>query len=199
MHMTQQIIDLDVISSDLVTTTGEMNPAEFIGFGRNLPYRVGRGRQSLDRSVWYNGWLMTFLATGDETHGHFALIEAVARRGNVPPPHTHHWEDEIFYVLEGEIVVSAADRTIKGTPGTMIFLPREVRHSFTIESEQVRMLILLTPAGLEGWFKEFSVPAPEMTLPPVDEPGYRDVQRMLDAAPGYGLEFALNGTPSEEE
>ena len=23
----------------------------------------GRGRQSLDRSVWYSGWLLTFLAT----------------------------------------------------------------------------------------------------------------------------------------
>ena len=148
------------------------------------------GRQSLDRSVWYNGWLMTFLATGEETQGQFALIEAVGRRGNVPPPHIHHREDEIFYVLEGEIFFSVGDRTIKGTQGTMIFLPRDVRHSFTIESEQVRMLQLLTPAGLEGWFKEFSVPAPAMTLPPADEPAYGEVQRMLEAAPQYGIEFA---------
>jgi hypothetical protein len=117
------------------------------------------------------------------------LIEAVGRRGNVPPPHIHHREDEIFYVLEGEILVTVEDRTIKVTPGTMIFLPRDVRHSFTIESEQLRMLQLLTPAGLEGWFKEFSVRAPAMTLPPADEPQYRDVQSMLEAAPRYGLEF----------
>ena len=149
------------------------------------------GRQSLDRSVWYNGSLMTFLASGEDTHGQFALIEAVARRGNVPPPHIHHREDEIFYVLEGEVVVSVGDRTIKGTAGTMFFLPRDVRHSFTIESEQSRMVILLTPAGLEGWFKEFSMPAPSMTLPPADEPEYRDVQRMLEAAPRYGIEFVL--------
>ena len=30
---------------------------------------LGRGRQSLDRSVWYSGWLLTFLATGKETRG----------------------------------------------------------------------------------------------------------------------------------
>jgi hypothetical protein len=53
----------------------------------------------------------------------------------------------------------------------------------------LRVLILLTPAGFEGWFKEFSVPAQAMTLPPADEPGYRDVQRMLDAASQYGIEF----------
>jgi quercetin dioxygenase-like cupin family protein len=158
-----------------------MNSAEFIGFSR--------GRQSLDHSVWYNGSLMTFLATGEDTHGQFALIEAVARRGNVPPPHIHHREDEIFYVLEGEVVVSVGDRTIKGTPGTMVFLPRDVRHSFTIESEQSRMLILLTPAGLERWFKEFSVPAQAMALPPADETGYHEVQSMLGAALRYGIEF----------
>lgn len=168
------------ISSPVAAT---INPIESIGFGR--------GRQSLDHSAWYNGALVTFLATGEDTHGQFALLELVGRRGNVPPPHIHHREDEIFYVLEGEVVFSVNDRTIKGTPGTMIFLPRDVRHEFTIESEQYRMLLLVTPAGFEGFFKEFSVPAPAMTLPPADEPAYGEVQRMLEAAPRYGLEFFL--------
>ena len=72
---------------------------------------------------------------------------------------------------------------------TQQIIDLNVRHSFTIESEQLRILQLLTPAGLEGWFKEFSVPAPAMTLPPADEPGYHAVQRMLDTAAQYGLEF----------
>ena len=178
--MTQQIIDLEVISSADSTTAGDIL-TKSIGFSH--------GRQSLDRSVWYNGALMTFLATGEETQGKFALIEAVSRKGNDPPPHTHRREDEIFYVLEGEVVASVGDRTIKGTPGTMIFLPRDVRHTFTIESEHARMLILVTPAGFEGWFKEFGVPAQAKTLPPANEPAYEDVQRMLEAAPKYGLDF----------
>ena len=179
--MTKQIIDLDVTSSAEYAAASDIL-AESIAFSH--------GRQSLDRSVWYNGSLMTFLATGEETQGKFALIEAVSRKGNDPPPHIHRREEEIFYVLEGEVVFSVGDHTIEGKPGTMIFLPRDVRHSFTIESEHARMLILLTPAGLEGWFKEFGVPAPAMTLPPATEPGYQDVQRMLEAAPRYGLDFA---------
>jgi len=154
----------------------------------------GRGRQSLDRTVWYSGWLMTFLATGEETEGQFALIEAVARKGNVPPRHIHHWEEESFYVLDGEMTVSVGDRTIKATPGTMVCLPRDVAHSFAIESEQLRMLILLTPAGLERWFKEFSVPAPAMTLPPPAEVPYSKIEKMLDVSPQYGLEFVLPKT-----
>jgi len=175
--------DLGISSPGAAPGAANMYPQGSIGFSR--------GRQSLDHSVWYSGALMTFLATGEDTHGQFALIEAVGRRGNVPPPHIHHREDEIFYVLEGEIVFWVGDRTIKGTPGTMIFLPRDVRHSFTIESEQYRMLILVTPAGFEAWFREFGVPALAMTLPPANEPAYGEVQRMLEAAPRYGLEFVL--------
>jgi quercetin dioxygenase-like cupin family protein len=154
----------------------------------------GRGRQSLDRSVWYSGWLMTFLATAEDTQGQFALIEAVARKGNVPPPHIHHREEETFYVLEGEMTVSVGDRTIKATPGTTVIVPRDVVHSFAIESEQLRVLILLTPAGMEGWFKEFSVPASALTLPPAAEVPYSEIQRMLEVGPQYGIEFVLPET-----
>jgi quercetin dioxygenase-like cupin family protein len=154
-----------------------------------------RGRLSLDRSVWYSGQLMTFLATSEDTQGKFSLIEAVARRGNDPPPHIHHREEETFYVLEGEMTFSVGGQTIKATPGTMICLPRNVAHSFVIDSEQVRMLILLTPAGFEGWFKEFGVPAPAMTLPLHVEVPYNDLQRMLEAGPRYGIEFV---SPKDE-
>jgi quercetin dioxygenase-like cupin family protein len=172
--------DLEISSPGAALGAANMNPLGSFAFARG---------RTLDRSVWYSGWLLTFLATAEETRGQFALIEATARRGNVPPRHIHHREEETLYVLEGEMTVSVGDRTFKATPGTMVCLPRDVAHSFAIESEQLRMLILLTPAGLEGFFKEFSVPAPAMTLPPANEPGYGDVQRMLEAAPRYGLKW----------
>ena len=150
-----------------------------------------RGRLSLDRSVWYNGNLLTFLATAEDTQGRFALIEAVAKRGNVPPPHIHRREDETFYVLEGEMTFSVGGQTIKATPGTMVYLPRDVEHSFVIDSEYGRVLILITPGGFEGWFEELSVPATAVTLPPQVEVPYSEIQRMLEASPRYGLEFVL--------
>src|SRR5215469_16113838 len=97
--MTPQTIDSftgsDSIGHKLSNYT---NVEEFAAFSR--------GRLSLDRSVWYNGNLLTFLATAEDTQGRFALIEAVAKRGNVPPPHIHHREDETFYVMEGEMTFS---------------------------------------------------------------------------------------------
>ncbi len=151
----------------------------------------GRGRQSLKESVWYSGHLLTFLATGEETQGRFALIEVVGRKGNVPPPHIHHREDETFYILEGEMTASVGGQIIKGTPGTVIFVPPDVVHSFEIESEQMRMLVLLTPAGLEGYFKECSVPALAMTLPPPAEVPYSEIQKLMAVGPKYGVEWVL--------
>ena len=54
--------------------------------GEKLPVAFGRGRQSLEQSVWYSGSLLTFLVTGEDTQGQFALMEQIARKGNVPPP-----------------------------------------------------------------------------------------------------------------
>ena len=76
----------------------------------------------------------------------------------------------------------------------MVFLPRDIAHSFVIESEHLRMLVLLAPAGLEEWFKEFSVPAQALTLPPATDVPFSEIQKMLAAAPGYGLEFVLSKT-----
>src|SRR5215469_10310128 len=114
-----------------------MNPPESFAFAR--------GPRALDRSVWYSGWLLTFLATAEEARGQFALIEATARKGNVPPRHIHRREEETFYVLEGETNVTGGDRTFKATPGTVVCLPRDVAHSFTIESDQLRAHIHVAP------------------------------------------------------
>jgi quercetin dioxygenase-like cupin family protein len=157
----------------------------------SMPIAFGRGRRSLEQSVWYSGWLLTFLATGQDTQGQFALQEQVGRKGNVPPPHIHHREDETFYVLEGEMTFSIGDQTIKATPGTMVFAPRDVAHSFTIDSEEVRILVMNTPAGIEEFFRECSVPATSMTLPPPTEVSYGEIEKMMSLAPKYGFEFVF--------
>jgi quercetin dioxygenase-like cupin family protein len=156
--------------------------------GAGLPAPFGRGPGSLNDSFWYTGWLLTFLATGDQTQGRFALIDALTRKGNCPPRHIHHNEDESFYILEGEITAWIGNQTIRGAAGTLIFGPRGVPHSFEIHSDQVRMLILLTPAGLEAYFKQFCTPALALTLPPPAEVPYAEVQKLIAVASKYGIE-----------
>ncbi len=148
------------------------------------------GERGLERSVWYAGFLLTFLATGEETGGRFALVEETGRKGQSaePPLHIQTREEESFYVIEGEMTFYVGDRVIAAPAGTFVVLPRGVPHRFTIESEQVRMLNLCVPAGFEGMFKELSEPARALTLPPAPE-GPPDIGRIVSAAAKYGVEI----------
>ncbi len=58
----------------------------------------GKGR----RSLWVMGEIVTCKVTSDQTSGAYSLFEIATQSGDGPPPQAQHWEDESFYVLEGE-------------------------------------------------------------------------------------------------
>jgi quercetin dioxygenase-like cupin family protein len=142
-----------------------------------------------ENSLWYQGHLMTVLASGDETGGSFALIDTWALSGNEPPRHVHEREDETFVFIEGHGTFYVGDEVYDVAAGGAIFLPRGVPHSFKIRSERARALILLSPAGFENWFREFSEPAKAMVVPEAHVPSYSDIEAMTAAAPRYGITF----------
>ena len=50
-----------------------------------------------------------------------AILEYVTRKGEEPPDHTHATEDEMFYVLQGEIAFRCGGGTIDLDEGGFIF------------------------------------------------------------------------------
>lgn len=81
------------------------------------------------------------------------LVELAARPGLEPPLHVHRHEDEWYYVLEGTVTFHVGEETYRGEIGATTFLPRGVPHTFTIESDSVRMLLLNAPGGFERMFE----------------------------------------------
>lgn len=151
---------------------------------------VRTNRNDLSRTVWYSGYLLTFLATGDETGGAFTIVEEVGQKGlsAEPPMHVHQREDESFYILEGRMRFVIGDADVDAPAGTLVVLPRGVPHRFTLESEHVRVLNMCTPAGFEGFFRALSEPAPSLSLPPrSDEPP--DIARLIRTAAAYGVDI----------
>lgn len=72
------------------------------------------------------------------------------------PLHVHEEEDELFYVLEGEITLDRADGgSAKAGPGAFVHLPRGVPHGFrNIGPAPAHMIVITTPGGaLEGVFR----------------------------------------------
>jgi quercetin dioxygenase-like cupin family protein len=84
-----------------------------------------------------------------------AFLEYVTRKGEEPPDHTHQTEDEIFYVLEGAITFRCGGESFDLEKGGFIFLPRGIKHGYTIRSEDpVRLIVVTAPVrggASGGW------------------------------------------------
>jgi quercetin dioxygenase-like cupin family protein len=137
------------------------------------------------------GDVYRFLATGEDTNCKYSLIEALVGPGGGPPPHVHSREDEGFYILEGELTFTVNGERLLATAGMFANMPVGTPHSFKNETNKpAKMLVSVTPAGLEKMFMEIGVPLAEgatTALPPTRE----DVEKLLAIAPNYGIEFKL--------
>jgi quercetin dioxygenase-like cupin family protein len=109
---------------------------------------------------------MIWHVLGADNGGQLTMVETAVRAGGEPPLHVHAREDEAFYVLDGEVLFQRGmERLIVG-PGQTVLLPRGIPHGFAVQSGTARMLLVVTPAGLEDAFRSVSVPAASRTLPP---------------------------------
>ena len=95
-------------------------------------------------------------ATADGTGGALSMFE------ELPPlldtsRHVHRYEDETFYVLDGEHEFVSGDRTFRLGPGGVAFLPRGIPHAHHRLVPGVgRLLCVTTPAGFERFFRDLA-------------------------------------------
>lgn len=145
-------------------------------------------KRSKENSRWYIGHLISLLLTSKETNGAYALLRATERRGLEPPPHTHTKEDECFLILEGEVLYTVGNQTFNAKEGDVMLLPKNIQHSFKIQTEKLETLIMLSPGGFEHYFVEMSMPAEELQLPPIPQ-GPPDIAKLIAIASKYGIKF----------
>jgi len=85
------------------------------------------------------GMLSTFYYLGTEKVG--------------PMLHSHLFQDEMFFVLEGEYVFQLGEEKQMLQAGDLIFLPRTVPHTWVQMSDRGKMFYFLQPAGkMEEFF-----------------------------------------------
>lgn len=124
-------------------------------------------------------------AGGDDTGGSVAILEATSPPGFAAPPHVHHENEELFYVLEGTFSFLLGDERVTAGPGTFVLVPRGVPHSpGVVGDEPGRVIIGFAPAGAERAFDEFAALAAE--LGDAFHPAHERVQAV---ARRYGSEF----------
>lgn len=110
--------------------------------------------------------------------------------GFASPYHTHHREDEAFYVLAGEIAFVCDGKWLKAGAGAFVYGPREIAHGFkVIGSSPASMLLICTPGGFERFVLEQTTPIAEPPSPP-------DMGKLMTLAAKYGID--IHGPLPEE-
>lgn len=130
-------------------------------------------------------------ATGEATDDRFFLLEhATMPPGMASPYHTHHNEDEAFYVLDGEVRFVCDGKWLNAGPGTWVFGPRDIPHGFKVAgSRPARMLLMGAPAGFEKFVLELCSPLDAVPGPP-------DMTKLMAAAARFNVEI-LGPLPEE--
>jgi quercetin dioxygenase-like cupin family protein len=102
------------------------------------------------QATWFLTSRMTLKASSESTAGALTVIEVLQAPGGAAPWHVHHREDEMFYLLEGNVLFKCGDELFQAGPGSFVFLPRDIPHSYKNVSEtNARWLLMTTSAGAE--------------------------------------------------
>jgi len=97
------------------------------------------------------------LARAENTGGNFALLDHTLPPRQGPPLHIHGREDEMWFILQGELRFKADDQIFRAPVGTFVFVPRGTPHCLqNIGETPARYLEMFAPAGMERFFEELA-------------------------------------------
>lgn len=116
------------------------------------PYVAQAGEH--EQLEWIGGGIMEVLLNAKHTGGHLSMFRSTVPSPTASPVHVHPHEDEIFVMLSGSGLVWIGDRRFELHAGGIAFLPRNIPHAYRFSSDNVDMLAVATPSGMEGFFRD---------------------------------------------
>jgi quercetin dioxygenase-like cupin family protein len=145
--------------------------------------------------MWFLGTTVRILASCEDGGDGISVLESVAPRGDSPPLHVHRTEDELFHVLEGELRLRVGEEELRLAAGEAAVAPRDVPHTYRVESPQARWLVTTARGDFERFVRALGRPAESEGLPPQAPPTPGQVEQLAATATAYGIE--LVGPPLE--
>jgi quercetin dioxygenase-like cupin family protein len=139
------------------------------------------------QSITAFGSTAIFKLTGNDTGGALCLAVAETPPGAGPPPHVHARDDELFFVLQGELSFLAGREWVPAPQGSVIFAPRGVPHTFrNAGSSPSRHLVIALPSGFDEFYERCGEVFAQGE--PVDR------ERLAAIAAEYGYRFLVPGS-----
>ena len=108
----------------------------------------------------FHGSAAVIKASGEDTLGQLGVIESAYPAGLRVREHVHAGEDEMFYLLAGELTGFCGQDRWTVTAGSFVFVPRDRPHGFTVTSAgPARALVITGPPQLERQIAARAEPA----------------------------------------
>lgn len=137
--------------------------------------------------LWFIDGLVRIHVSGDETDGRYCVVENHVPHGDMPPLHVHHEEDEVFHVLEGRLSLFLPGRQVELGAGDTFRAPQGIPHTYRVDSESARLLVICEPARFDGLVRATATPAEADELPPRGRT--LDIEALGAAAAAAGIEL----------
>jgi mannose-6-phosphate isomerase-like protein (cupin superfamily) len=107
--------------------------------------------------------------SASDSGGQLAFFHLTAPPMSGPALHVHSREDELFYVLEGELVFEVDGERFTVGPGSTVYLRAGVVHRYqNFTTRDARLLIATTPGAFSEFFVELSAATPAGGMPDLD-------------------------------
>jgi len=104
--------------------------------------------------------------SAEDSGGAMTVIEEVEPISDTPL-HVHSREHELFYIVEGEHIITLGEAEHRLGPGDAIFAPRGVPHAQRrVEPGVGRELVAFIPGGFDQFFRDLAEAQRDGTLGP---------------------------------
>ena len=135
----------------------------------------------VDQRVFFRALGTAYKVLSKSVNGSAAIVEHTVEAKSIGAPmHKHTHEDEISYVLEGELSVIQDGKEQRASPGQYIVKPRGIFHTFwNAGNERIRFIEVITPGNFEYYFAELA-PFLETGKPP-------QMDKVRETGAKYGL------------
>jgi quercetin dioxygenase-like cupin family protein len=135
----------------------------------------------VNQKIFFRALGTIYKVLSKSVNGSAAIVEHTVEPKSIGAPmHKHTHEDEISYVLEGELSVIQNGKVQIARPGQYIVKPRAIFHTFwNAGNERIRFIEVITPGNFEYYFAE---------LAPFLEPGKPpQMDKVGETGAKYGL------------
>ncbi|GAA3965478.1 cupin domain-containing protein [Mucilaginibacter dorajii] len=140
-----------MVATALVTSAKNFNGAS----SNKKGFVIKKGKNRFEeKTMLINNSPVDIKVSTEDTDGTLSITEYTGFAKGGPPLHIHLYQDEVFYILEGEHLFQLGDKQYHLTAGDSIFIPRNVPHAPAQISDKGKYIFFFTPSGkMEDFFR----------------------------------------------